>query len=173
MQLIKSAFQCDLTRVVSFTFAYNHSPLHFINILPPGTITNGDVMDDIATNAGSGHLQAQEAIDRFFCQQTASLLLDMKNTPDGPNGDSLLDNTLVVFFSECSVGNTHDVRDMPVLAFGGKFLKLHGGSYLQFGDSARTMADFWVQTAQAWGYKELTSYGDAMWNKGPLPGLYG
>ena len=39
--------------------------------------------------------------------------------------------------SESSVGNTHDVRDMPVLAFGGKFLELHGGSYLQFGNSAR------------------------------------
>ena len=35
------------------------------------------------------------------------------------------------------------------------------------------MADFWVATAQAWGFQAMTSYGDAMWNKGPLPGLYG
>ena len=35
------------------------------------------------------------------------------------------------------------------------------------------MADFWTQTAQAWGYTQMTSYGDAMWNKGSMPGIYG
>ncbi len=39
--------------------------------------------------------------------------------------------------------------------------------------AARTMSDFWVQTAQAWGDSEMTSYGAPMWNKGPMPGLYG
>ena len=126
-QLIKTAFQCDVTRVISFTLASCYSELHFIDILPPGAITDAEAIDDISHNGGgTGYLQAQEAIDKFYCDPTASLLLDMKNTPDGPAGDSLLDNTLVVFWNECSVGNTHDVRDMPVLAFGGKFLKLRG-----------------------------------------------
>jgi hypothetical protein len=90
----------------------------------------------------------------------------------------------IVALRGCSVGNSHSVVDMPILAFGGKFLNLQGGKYLPFGkplrndgnflqeNDARTMADFWVQTAQAWGYP-MQSYGDAMWNKGPMPGLYG
>jgi hypothetical protein len=97
----------------------------------------------------------------------------MKNTPDGLGTGSLLDNTLVIFWNECSEGNPHDTADMPVLAFGGKFLKLQSGKYLQFGKNARTMADFWVATAQAFGVKDLTTYGDAMWNKGPMTGVYG
>jgi hypothetical protein len=104
---------------------------------------------------------------------TAKLLLDMKNTPDGAGPGSLLDNTLVVFWNECSDGNSHGTADMPVLVFGGKFLKLQGGKFLDFGKNGRYMSDFWVQTAQAWGYTQLTTYGDAMWNKGPMPGLYG
>src|SRR5258708_29342456 len=99
-------------------------------------------------------------------------MLDMKNTPDGDSGGSLLDNTLVVYWNNCSIGNSHDTADIPVALFGGKFLKLQGGKYLQFGPHARTMADVWVQTAQAWGYKEMTWYGAPMWNRGPMPGIY-
>lgn len=100
---------------------------------------------------------------------TASLLLDMKDTPDGAG--SLLDNTLVVYWNNCSIGNSHDTVDIPVLLFGGKFMNLQGGSYLQF--PHRYMSDFWVATAQRWGYQEMTSYGAPMWNTGPMPGIYG
>ena len=55
--------------------------------------------------------------------------------------------------------------------FGGKFLKLRGGRYLQFED--RYMSDLWVQIAQAWGYSALTQFGASRWNRGPLPGLFG
>jgi hypothetical protein len=184
--LIKTAFQCDLTRVISFTFGCYVSPLHFINILPPGTIQDAAAIGDISHNGGTGYLEAQQATEKFFCDTTASLLLDLKNTPDGTGPGSLLDNTLVVFWNECSVGNTHSMIDMPILAFGGKFLNLQGGKYLQYGQPGRndgnfwrnypdnrTMADFWVATAQAWGYSQMKAYGDAMWNKGPMTGLYG
>jgi hypothetical protein len=35
------------------------------------------------------------------------------------------------------------------------------------------MSDFWVTTAQAWGYSAMTSYGDPMWNTGMINGIYG
>jgi hypothetical protein len=34
------------------------------------------------------------------------------------------------------------------------------------------MSDFWVTTAQAWGYG-LNAFGDAMWNTGTIGGIYG
>ena len=113
--------------------------------------------------------QDQQAIDTFYSRQTAELLLALKNTPEG--GGSLLDNTLVVYWNNASDGNSHGVKDMPILLFGGKFLNLQGGRYLQFQN--RYMSDLWVQTAQAWGYSALTQYGASRWNQGPLPGLYG
>jgi Protein of unknown function (DUF1552) len=172
MQLIRAAFQCDLTRVISFTYAYGTSGIHFRNVLPPGAITNSEGHYGIA-NGGGGNSwpQALEAIETFYAEMTASLLLEMKNTPDGAGPGSLLDNTLVVYWNNCSNGNSKDTRDIPVLLFGGKFLGLQGGSYLQF--PQRYMSDFWVATAQRWGYEEMTSYGAPMWNTGPMPGIYG
>jgi hypothetical protein len=78
---------------------------------------------------------------------------------------------------------------MPVVLFGGKFLKLKGGSFLQLGAPNATkpfsaggtysqgpapyVSDLWVATAQAWGYTGMTSWGDAMWNSSPVSGVFG
>jgi hypothetical protein len=185
MQIIKTMFQCDITRVASFTFGYGNSGIRFSNVLAAaglvdtykdtkgGVITDTEGHHNISHNGGTGYIEAQYIIDKVYCDIVAKLLADMKATPDGVGPGSLLDNTLVIFWNECSAGNPHDTVDMPVLVFGGKFLNLQGGKYVQFGRSARTMADFWVQTAQAWGYSQMTSYGAAMWNKGAMPGIYG
>jgi hypothetical protein len=185
MQIIKTMFQCDVTRVASFTFGYGNSDIKFVNVLNVAGLVNqykdtkgGVIVDkeghhNISHNGGTGFKEAQYIIDKVYCDITAKLLLDMKNTPDGIGSDTLLDNTLVIFWNECSDGNSHDTADMPVLLFGGKFLKLQAGQYLQFGKNARYMSDFWVETAKAWGIAGLTSYGDPMWNKGPMPGIYG
>jgi Protein of unknown function (DUF1552) len=166
--LIKAAFACDLTRVVTLTFGAGESSLRFKQILPAGAINEGDGFYGLGQNTGA---QASLAvIEKFFAATTAALLLDLKNTPDPGGGGSLLDNTLVVYLSECSVANTHGTQNMPVLAFGGKFLGLKGGSFLTFYD--RTMSDFWVATANAFGYP-LTAFGAPEWNTGALPGLYG
>ena len=137
-------FMCDLTRVISFTFGYGNSAIHFQNVLQDPALagkykdTNGNPMNnssgyhDISHNSGNNPDSAQYIIDKYVCDRTAELLAEMSATPD-IGGGSLLDNTLVVFWNECSNGNVHGAVDMPVLLFGGKFLKLKGGSYLQFG----------------------------------------
>jgi hypothetical protein len=200
MQIIKTMFQCDLTRTASFTFGWGNSEMKIANVLKVNNLTNTykdtagmTVVDqeghhDVSHNGGTGYQAAQYIIDKLYCDIVAGLLLDMKNTPDGLGNGSLLDNTLVVFWNECSVGNPHSMVDMPILLFGAKFLKLQTGKYIQFGkpgrnDSnfwldkdTRTMADLWVATSNAWGLP-MTSYsavpGDPMWNKGPVPGIYG
>jgi hypothetical protein len=172
MQIIKSTFACDATRTLSFTYAWVYDEVRFINVLPPGTIVDSEGHHDISHHGGIGYAQAMEEIEKFYSQMTAGLLLDMKNTPDPSGSGSLLDNTLVVYWNHFCDGNSGSIEDMPILLFGGKFLNLQGGKYLQFGTNARTMADFWVETAQAWGYREMTSYGAPMWNKGRMPGIY-
>jgi hypothetical protein len=197
-EIIKTMFQCDLTRVITFTFGYGNSSIHFQNVLKDpelagkytdtkgAPINNSSGVHDISHNQGGNPDSAQYIIDKYYCDRTAELLAEMAATPD-IGGGSLLDNTLVVFWNECSNGNAHGAVDMPILLFGGKFLKMKGGSYVQFG-SAQTnqvpngtyalpkppyMSDFWVTTAQAWGYTALTTYGDPSWNTGMLSGIYG
>jgi hypothetical protein len=162
-----------------------NSSIHFQNVLKDpelagkytdtkgASINNSSGVHDISHNQGGNPDSAQYIIDKYYCDRTAELLAEMAATPD-IGGGSLLDNTLVVFWNECSNGNAHGAVDMPLLVFGGKFLKLKGGSYVQFG-SAQTnqvpngtyavpkppyMSDFWVTTAQKWGYSQLTSYSD-------------
>ncbi|HKQ68190.1 MAG TPA: DUF1552 domain-containing protein, partial [Polyangiaceae bacterium] len=142
MNIIKTMFQCDITRVASFTFGYGNSDLKFTNILPiaakagftgaGSSLNNVDGHHNISHDNGSDPPAAKYAIDKLYCDITAKLLLDMDAIPDGTGGNTLLDNTLVVFWNECSDGNSHDTKDMPILLFGGKFLNLQVGKYIQF-----------------------------------------
>jgi uncharacterized protein DUF1552 len=198
-EIIKTLFQCDLTRVVSFTFGYGNNAIHFQNVFnaPPfvgaykdlngNPINDADGHHDISHNQGGDYVDAQYLIDKYYCDRTAELLAEMSMTKDVDGTSSLLDNTLVVFWNEISNGNAHGAVDMPVLLFGGKFLKLDGGSFLQLGSansaqvpngtynlpSAPYMSDLWLTTAHAWGYNALTAYGDPMWNTGAISGIYG
>jgi Protein of unknown function (DUF1552) len=189
-QLIKTAFQCDLTRVASFTFGWGNSGIHFNSVIPK-LLPNLKIDDvegyhAVSHNHGTSPHQAQYAVDKYFCTMTANLLSDLANTPDAVSGGSLLDNTLVVFWNECSVGNSHDTHNMPVLLFGGKFLKLMGGHYFDFsskaGGAGRYMSDLWTQVSQRWAdadgvtgtsYQPIVKYGADQWNLGDMSELFG
>ena len=194
-EIIKTMFQCDLTRVVSFTFGYGNNAVHFQNVLnkPPFAGVYKDVNGnpfndnaghhDVSHNQGADPTNAQYIIDKFYCDRTAELLAEMDATKD-VDGNTLLDNTLVVYWSEVSNGNAHGAVDMPVVLFGGKFLKMNGGSFLTVGPGGQNPAggyakpngpwtsDLWVSAAQAWGYN-LTAFGDPSWNSGPIHGVFG
>jgi hypothetical protein len=194
-EIIKTMFQCDLTRVVSFTFGYGDSSIHFANVLSAPPLAgayldlNGNPIQDtegdrdISENQGTDPTDAQYIIDKYYCDRTAELLAEMDATKD-VDGNTLLDNTLVVFWSEVSNGNAKGAVDMPVVLFGGRFLKMNGGSFLTLSNTTQTpaqgvsrpdppyMSDLWVTIAQAWGYN-LTAFGDPSWNTGPIQGIFG
>jgi hypothetical protein len=195
-EIIKAMFQCDLTRVVSFTFADGESDIHFQTVLGDPALagkyvdTQGNPLNDTGTDHDISHNQGADSndaiyiISKYYCDRTAELLAEMSTTPD-IGGGTLLDNTLVVFWNNLSNGNAHGAADMPVVLFGGKFLKMKGGSCLTLGDGSVApnatvsrppgpyMSDFWATTAQAWGFSAMTSYGDSSWNTGPISGIYG
>ncbi|MES1204346.1 MAG: hypothetical protein ABUS79_00280 [Pseudomonadota bacterium] len=64
----------------------------------------------------------------------------------------MLDNTLVVYWSECSIGVDHSIPDIPVALFGGKSLGLQQGSFIKY--TGRTFADLWVETFKRFGYNK-------------------
>jgi hypothetical protein len=138
---------------------------------------------EVSHNQCGDSVDAQYIIDKYYCDRTAELLAEMDATMD-VDGHTILDNTLVVFWNNVSNGNAMGAVDMPVVLFGGKFLKMNGGSFLTLGQggqlpngsysmpAAPWMSDLWVTTAQAWGYA-LSMYGDPGWNSKPIGGLYG
>ncbi len=164
--IILTAFQCDLTRVATFTFADGNSSLRFSKILP--NFADGGGHHAISHNAMATNLHAQ--IDQWYSQQLATVLQAMKATPDG-NG-TLLDHTLVVYLNECSYGWSHSVDNMPVLMFGGKNLtpKLKTGQHIKYG--MRYMNDVWAAVSTAFGVQANT-FGDTAYSTGAVTGLLG
>jgi hypothetical protein len=121
--------------------------------------SHGDLgADTVAASLG--------AIDRWYSERTAEFLRTLRDTPDFAGG-SLLDNTLVVYFSEVAAGS-HDFSPMPVVLFGGAGVGLQGDQVLDFG--GRSVADLWLAIADRFG-ADLGAID--VENEGPLPGLFG
>ncbi len=146
LNTIKVAFQCDLIRTATFTYGHANSDLQFGAILDNfGTLLG---FHDISHLTDSVAVDQLAAADTYFSQQLAAFLLDLKSTPES-DGSSMLDNTLVVYFSDVSIGNNHDWRRMPVIFFGGKSLGLNRGQWLDM--HGRYMNDIWASTIAAFG----------------------
>ncbi|HVY29061.1 MAG TPA: DUF1552 domain-containing protein [Polyangiaceae bacterium] len=162
LSIIQTAFQCDLTRVATFTFAHGNSDLRFQKI--DDKVDKGDGHHGVSHDTSAA--LAQERIDQIYSEQLSLALQKWKATPEGTG--SLLDNTLVVFFNECAIGNTHSIENMPMLMLGGKNLGLQTGQHLQF--TNKWTNDMWAAVCGA--FKLEASFGDKAFASSPLNGLF-
>ena len=162
LAIIRTAFQCDLTRVASFSFAHGNSGLRFQKMVDG--VDKGDGHHGISHDTSA--VDAQSRIDQVYSEVLSQALQEMQAIPEGSG--TLLDNTLVVYLSECAIGITHSSENMPVLMFGGKNLGLQVGKHLQF--YGRYMNDVWSAVAGAFGL--APSFGDPAFAKGPVNGLF-
>ena len=163
LEIIKGAFQCDLTRVATFMWAAGNSHVNFSRILP-GVENAGH---HAITHVGVNRDEDETRIHEWYCQKLAGFLRSMSETPDG-DGTSLLDNTVVVIWSEITLGK-HTFDNVPIQVFGGTGTGLQGGRVLDFG--GRSTNDLWLSIAHALGIP-LDGFGDPDRFTGPLPGLF-
>ncbi len=168
LQIIKSSFACDLSRIATFQFAPALSELQFAQVLPQD-VKLQDGHHTISHQGDADGISARARIDRFYAELLAEALLDMKNTPDGPN-TTLLDNTLVVYFSEIDDGEGHGNQNICTALFGGKSWGLQGGRYVELGN--RSSRDFWSTVAQVLSVP-LSQFGDSVHPAmSPISGLF-
>jgi hypothetical protein len=97
-----------------------------------------------------------EKINTWFCGEVAYLTKRLAETPEpGVEGQSMLDNTLVVWTNELGKGNTHTLEDIPLVMIGnGGNFKM--GQALDVGDVAHNR--LWLTIAQSMGHG-LKSFG--------------
>lgn len=116
--LMAIAFQCDVTRVITFMMgdALNNRSLAFI---PEVTALGGDAGDhSVSHHAGQTDLVAKfRAMVLWKMQQIAGFLKKLKSIQDA-DGQSLLHNSLVWISSEIADGNRHNHDDKPILVAG-------------------------------------------------------
>jgi len=123
IDIIALAFQCDMTRVVSFMMARGSSLQDWsflVNQSSPHHRISHHSMDP-------KNLAMLRQIDQWEIAQLAGLLTRLDAIQD-VNGKTILDNTLVYCSSEISDGDSHNKWDMPVLLAGsaGGALKIDG-----------------------------------------------
>jgi hypothetical protein len=169
LAIIRAAFQCDLTRVATFTFADGNNDLHPHNYVSNPSFTIQGNHHDGVSHGGKDNRDAQIAkkeTDLFYGNLTARALLDMDRVPEA--GGTLLDNTLAYYFSECSYGDDHEMIDLCTLLFGGKFLKLNVGNYLDYTPKIY-QNDVWTSLLNAWGVP-TDRFGDPRYCRNAGPG---
>jgi hypothetical protein len=158
-EIIKVAFQLDLTRVVTMMFASANS-----QIVLPGIAGLTKGIHPTAHDYAAAPLTQATA---WYCGIVAKFVNDLAGLKDA-DGSSVLDNTLIVLSSD--VAQYHEFTNIPMVLFGGKNLGLKGGRCLHY--TGRTPSDVWTAVAGAFGVP-MTAFGDPAYNKGPLPELFG
>jgi len=163
MDLIVLAFQCDLTRVVTFMLANARSNKVYGFLGLSG-----------GHHAYSHHQQVQAnfdalaRIDRWEVDQYAYLVRRLKETQEGP-GTSLLDNAMVYFSSEVEDGNAHIHKNLPILLSGRCGGAVATGRHLRL--PGVPLANLYVSMFRAMGIPGVNSFGTD--STGELPGFGG
>lgn len=122
-QLIRYAFECDVTRVATFMFKRFVSSTTF-------TEAGLDGMHHAASHFGPQNNTYRAGIV-YMMERFSELLQLLAATPE-PTGGNLLDSTIVYASSDCSTGFSHSVRRQPVLLAGrGRGYLRHPGIHAQ------------------------------------------
>ena len=163
-KIIKAAFQFDLTRVVTFSYATGNSYVELDKFLNTGTI-NGATHAITHEEAGRDSSRILQ-IQRWYIDRTAKFIQELAMTPDLDGTSSMLDNTVVVLFAETS--QFHEHENIPLIIFGGQKLGIPGNRVLRY--TGRWTNDLWPTLSPIFGVT-LPEFGDTALNKGKLQGL--
>ena len=119
------AYQCDLTRVITFMIAHEFSGRTYPQI---GV---ADAHHPISHHQNDpARLAKLVKINTYHMTLFASFLEKLRSTPDGDG--SLLDHAMIVYGAGMSDSNAHDPKNLPILLAGGGAGRLKGGSHVRF-----------------------------------------
>jgi hypothetical protein len=89
-------------------------------------------------------------IETFYMQQFADFVGKLKAVRE-PNGETLLDNTMALFGSGMSNGNSHSNRDLPVVLAGGGFKHGEHKHYARNGRRSSPLCNLYLSMLQQFG----------------------
>jgi hypothetical protein len=164
-EVIRAAFQCDLTRVVTFQWSpgTNHVSFKGFYDPEPSAIKMHHPLSHEFNNPNAPEFLTK--IDTWYSERTCGLLMKLMATPD-PAGGTLLDNTLVPYVTEVArADHTHD--NTPFVVFGGANTKLKQGGVFKKHNPRRPVNDMWLACAKALDVP-MTTLGDDNMYTGPL-----
>jgi hypothetical protein len=167
-QLIKLAFQCDQTRVLSFMIEFGLSGRSHEFLQAPGA---HHALSHFGDQTGMNYLQIVES---WQIEQLGGMLQLLRDTP-GMTGGTLLDETIVLAIPSMGEGNAHDHAHNCPLLFGGTGVIQANGRQIAFpGDAPHPLANLHVTLLEAFGIQGAFGTNGAIfgdWGTASIPGI--
>jgi len=160
LDMIAVAFQTDTTRVATFMFgnAVSNVSFRFLEGVSAGHHDVSHHQND------PDKLRQYQIINRWHVEQFAYLLRKLKSMKEGES--TVLDNSMVMFASALSDGNSHNPHRLPILLGGRGGGRIDSGRHLVYGED-HPLANLYVSLLDAFG-APVERFADST---GPLAGL--
>ncbi len=152
-ELLALAFQTDTTRIATLLMAHDGSNRAF---------------SELGIQEGHHYLTHQQEeqdacekvakIDAFYMSRFAKFL-DRLQTIEEPNGDNLLDNSMIVYGSGIADANRHTHDNLPVILAGRGGGTLRSGRFVNAG--SQPMSNLFLSLADRMGVKDVKRFGDS------------
>lgn len=160
MDMIATAFQTDTTRVATFMFGNAVSNVSF-RFLEGVSAGHHDVSHH---SKEADKLRQYQLINEWHIAQYAYLLQRLADMKEGES--TVLDNSMVLFASALSDGNSHNPHRLPIVLGGRGGGRIDSGQHLVYTED-RPLADMYVSMLDAFG-APVERFADST---GPLTGL--
>jgi hypothetical protein len=160
LDMIAVAFQSDTTRVCTFMFGNAVSNVSF-RFLEGVSAGHHDVSHH---QKDADKLRQYQLINRWHVDQYAYLLRKLKGMKEGES--TVLDNSMVLFASALSDGNSHNMHKLPLVLAGRAGGLLDAGQHLVYSEDTPA-SNLYMSMLDAFG-APVERFADST---GPLPGL--
>ena len=153
LDMLLLAFQTDSTRVATLMLSHDGSNRSFDHIGIP------DGHHDLSHHRNDEEkIKKISDIDRWYVEQLNGFLTKLRQQQD-LDGNSLLDNSMIVFGCGNSDGNRHSHRNLPILLAGKGGGNLNPGRYVQH--ASVPMCNLYLGLAEKMGIAHLDRFGDS------------
>lgn len=153
LDLLHLAFQTDSTRVATLLLAHDGSNRPFPDI----GVAEGH--HDLSHHMNQQpNIDKLADIDRWYVRRLASFLTKLDETKD-LDGNSLLDNSMIVYGCGISDGNAHTHVNLPVLLAGAGGGSLNPGRYVKH--RSTPLSNLFVSLADRMGVPNAERFGDS------------
>jgi hypothetical protein len=160
LDMIALAFQTDTTRISTFMFGNAVSGQNFRFL--DGVFNTHHEISHHSNDASKLH--QYHLINRWHIEQYAYLLGKLKSMREGER--TVLDNSMVLFASALSDGNSHNPHRLPLILGGRAGGRIASGQHLVFSEDTPA-ANLYVSMLNAFG-APVERFADST---GPLPGV--
>ena len=160
LDMIALAFQSDTTRISTFMFGNAVSNISFRWL--EGVSAGHHDVSHHANDADK--LRQYQLINQWYIAQYAYLLKKLKDAKEGES--NVLDNSVIIFGSALSDGNSHNPHRLPMVIAGKAGGRIASGQNLVYAEDT-PLANLWVSVLSAFG-TPVERFADST---GPLPGI--